>query len=400
MLSNLSGKKVLIRVDFNVPLDKDHNISDDTRIIKALPTINKVLSEGASVILMSHLGRPQKKKKEDGSIDVDKFSLRYLVGHLSKLLERDVIFSNDTAGQDAFDKALRLESGQVLLLENTRFEKGESAGSEELAAKLAKLADVYINDAFGTAHRKHASTYTITKYFEKEEKSLGLLIEAEIQSADKIMNSPRRPFTSILGGAKVSDKIQLIEKLLDFTDYLLIGGGMTYTFVKAKNGEVGKSLLEEEHLDLANELMQKAQDRNVELLLPVDSACADNFSNDAQRTICNSNQISADLMGLDIGPEALKTYKDIILRSKSILWNGPLGVFEFENFAHGTLGIAQAVAEATDKGAFSLIGGGDSVSAIKKSGLEDRISFISTGGGAMLKYLEGTTLPAIAAINA
>ncbi len=395
-MNNVQGKKVLVRVDFNVPLNSQHEITDDTRIRKALPTIKHLLEEGAAVILMSHLGRPQKKKNEDGSINVNKFTLAHIVPHLSELLGVRVLFSKDTIGESAFDKALKLNTGEVLLLENTRFEVGETKGDDEMAAKLAKLADVYVNDAFGTAHRKHASTYTVAKYFEPEDRFLGLLIQDEIASANKVMNSPKRPFTSILGGAKVSDKIQLIEKLLDFTDNLLIGGGMSYTFIKAQNGKIGNSLVEEEHLDLARELIRKAEERNVELYLPEDSVCADNFSADAASKIMPSNAIEDGWMGLDIGPKAIEKYAKVIKSSQTILWNGPVGVFEFEKFAAGTMSMAKAI---SDSSAYSLVGGGDSVSAINKSGLQDQVSFISTGGGAMLKYLEGTVLPGIEAVG-
>jgi len=337
---------------------------------------------------------------DDGSINKEKFSLKHLVPHLSKLLDREVKFAADTIGPVAYDHSIALKPGDVLLLENTRFFKGESKGDEELAAKLAKLGDAYINDAFGTAHRKHASTATIAKYFEKQDRSYGLLMAAEMESAAKVMNSPKRPFTAILGGAKVSDKIQLIEKLLDFTDNILIGGGMSYTFVKAMSGEIGNSLVENEHLDLALELIEKAKERNVDLHLPEDSLCATSFSNDADRRIFNSKEIESGWMALDIGPKAIEAYKKVILSSQTILWNGPVGVFEFENFSKGTFSIANAVADATQKGAFSLIGGGDSVSAINKSGLADKVSFISTGGGAMLKYLEGSKLPGLKALEA
>ena len=399
MLQNLNGKKVLIRVDFNVPLDGSSRITDDTRIRKAIPTIKSVLSQGASVILMSHLGRPLKKLNEDGSINKAKFSLRHIIEHLSTSLDVPVLFARDTVGEDAFDKALRLESGEVLLLENTRFNKGEKKGDDGFAAKLAKLADAFINDAFGAAHRSHASTTTVAKYFEPENKSLGLLMAEEISSAKKVLNSPKRPFTAILGGAKVSDKIQLIDKLLDFCDNLLIGGGMTYTFIKAKNGKTGDSLVENSHIDLAKELLQKAADRNVELILPEDSLCADKFDANAESKICPSMDIPDGWMGLDVGPKAIAQYARVIKGSQTVLWNGPLGVFEFEKFSAGTFQTAEAVAAATATGAFTLIGGGDSVSAINKSGLADKVSFISTGGGAMLEYLEGKVLPGIKAVS-
>lgn len=403
MLDNLSGKKVLIRVDFNVPLKSNkeghQEITDDTRMQKALPTIQAALAQNAAVILASHLGRPLKKLNEDGSINKAKFSLKPLVGHLSTLIGKEVKFAEDCIGNDAFDKAGVLQAGEVLLLENTRFEQGEKKGDDEMAAKLAKLADAYINDAFGAAHRAHASNVIVAKYFEPEDKSLGLLMLNEINSAKKILNSPKRPFTAILGGAKVSDKILLIEKLLDNCDNILIGGGMTYTFIQALEGKTGNSLVEKTHIDLAKELIVKAKERNVELYLPEDSLAAKEFSNDAERATYNSMAIPNGWMGLDIGPKAIETYKKVILASSTVLWNGPLGVFEFENFATGTFSMAQTVADVTAKGAFTLIGGGDSVSAINKAGLADKVSFISTGGGAMLEYLEGKKLPGIAAVT-
>ncbi len=399
-VSNLNGKKVLIRVDFNVPLDKSSKITDDTRIVKSLPTIKKVLEAGASVILMSHLGRPKIVPGEDNTAQIAKNTLRNLIPHLSELLGIEVKFSADTIGTEAFDKSLALQPGEILLLENTRFEAGETKGDTDMGAKLAKLADAYINDAFGAAHRKHASTYAVAQFFEKENRQLGLLMEAEIESAHKVLKSPKRPLTSILGGAKVSDKIQLIEKLLDFTDNLLIGGGMSYTFTKAKGGQIGDSLVEDEHIELAKELLQKAKDRNVELILPVDNLCADKFDKDANTQVCPSDNIPDGWMGLDIGPKSIEQFSMVIKESATILWNGPVGVFEFDKFAHGTNGIAQAVADATQLGAYSLIGGGDSVAAINKAGLQDQVSFNSTGGGAMLEFLEGKVLPGIAAIEA
>ena len=311
---NYLNKRVLIRVDFNVPLDQNYRITDDTRIRKALPTIVDVLEKGASVILCSHLGRPLKKTNEDGSINIEKFTLRHLIPHLSDLLKREVKFAIDTVGIDAFDKALALQAGEVLLLENTRFEQGEKKADEEMAAKLSKLADFYINDAFGTAHREHASTATVAKYFRKDQKALGLLIQEEILNAKKVMQSPRRPFTAILGGAKVSDKIQLIENLMDFTDNILIGGGMSFTFIKGMGGEIGSSLVEESHLDLARDLIDRAKERKCELHFPEDSVIADEFSNDAQRKIVRSDEIPDGWMGLDIGPQAIKSIH-------RLLWN-------------------------------------------------------------------------------
>lgn len=398
MFKDLANKKVLIRVDFNVPLDSAHNITDDTRIIKALPTIKHVLENGGSVILMSHLGRPLRKLREDGSIDREKFSLKHLLPRLSELLERPVKFADDTIGPRAFDLALGLQAGEVLLLENTRFFKEESSGDLEFAAKLAKLADKYINDAFGSAHRAHASTTTVAKFFKAEDRIFGYLMEKEIQNAERVLSSPARPFTAILGGAKVSDKIQLIDRLIEVANSILIGGGMSYTFIKAQGGQIGNSLVEEEQLDLALELLEKAKSMNVDLIIPEDTIEADAFKADAKMKSVDSYKIDEGWMGLDIGPEAIKRYSEIILQSQSILWNGPLGVFEFDRFATGTMAIAKAVADATQNGAYSLIGGGDSVAAINKSGLVDKVSFISTGGGAMLEYLEGKPLPGIQAI--
>ncbi|MGA0231339.1 MAG: phosphoglycerate kinase [Saprospiraceae bacterium] len=398
MIRNLQGKKVLMRVDFNVPLNSNNEITDDTRIIKALPTILHVLHEGGSVILLSHLGRPLKKLNSDGSINKEKFSLKHLRSRLSDLLEREVKFADDTVGPNAFDLANSLKSGEVLLLENTRFFKEESAGDIEFAAKLAKLADCYINDAFGTAHRAHASTTTVARFFEPEDRCFGYLIEKEIKYADRVLHSPERPFTAILGGAKVSDKIQLIDRLIEIANHILIGGGMSYTFIKAMGGKIGNSLVEDEQLDLALELLAKAKEMNVDLIIPEDTIAGDAFSENAESQIFDSYRIEDGWMGLDIGEKAIEKYRQLIMSSRTILWNGPLGVFEFPKFANGTMAVAKAVADATSKGAFSLIGGGDSVSAINKSGLSDRVSFISTGGGAMLEYLEGKPLPGIKAI--
>jgi len=398
MIRNLQGKKVLMRVDFNVPLNSNNEITDDTRIIKALPTILHVLHEGGSVILLSHLGRPLKKLNSDGSINKEKFSLKHLRSRLSDLLEREVKFADDTVGPNAFDLANSLKSGEVLLLENTRFFKEESAGDIEFAAKLAKLADCYINDAFGTAHRAHASTTTVARFFEPEDRCFGYLIEKEIKYADRVLHSPERPFTAILGGAKVSDKIQLIDRLIEIANHILIGGGMSYTFIKAMGGKIGNSLVEDEQLDLALDLLAKAKEMNVDLIIPEDTIAGDAFSENAESQIFDSYRIEDGWMGLDIGEKAIGKYRQLIMSSRTILWNGPLGVFEFPKFANGTMAVAKAVADATSKGAFSLIGGGDSVSAINKSGLSDRVSFISTGGGAMLEYLEGKPLPGIKAI--
>jgi len=399
MITEVNGKRVLVRVDFNVPLNKEHQITDDTRIRKALPTIKTLLDNGAAVILMSHLGRPQKKLNDDGSINVKKFSLAHLVDHLKGATGADVKFADDCIGQQAFDKAHTLQAGEILLLENTRFHKGESKGDDDMAAKLAKLADIYINDAFGTAHRAHASTATVAKYFKPSNRSLGLLMESEIQNAKKVLNSPKRPATAILGGAKVSDKIQLIERLIDFVNVIIIGGGMSYTFTKAQGGEIGTSLVEDDYMDLALKLLKKADDQGVDILLPEDNVIATDFSNEAERKTVKSNEIDANWMGLDIGEKSIEAFSKVIKESKTILWNGPVGVFEFENFANGTKSIARAVADATSLGAFSMIGGGDSVAAITQAGLEDEVSFVSTGGGAMLEFLEGKKLPGIKAIE-
>ena len=396
---DVAGKKVLIRVDFNVPLNSDFEVTDDTRIQGALPTIKKVLEDGAAVILMSHLGRPQKKKKEDGSIDTEKFSLRHIVPYLSKVLDREVKFASDTIGPEAKSLSAALQPGEVLLLENTRFSPLEAKGDEEFAKTLSTLADQYINDAFGTAHRAHASTTTVANYFEPGNKSFGFLMESEIKNADKVLKDPPRPLAAIVGGAKVSDKILLLEKLLDFVDILMVGGGMAYTFAKATGGEIGNSLVEEDKLDLALKLIEKAKENGVKLLLPEDSVVADSFSNDAATHVSDTDKIETGWMGLDIGPKAVKSFSEAISSARCILWNGPMGVFEMSNFANGTKSIATAVAEATKSGAFSLIGGGDSVAAVKQMGLADEVSFVSTGGGAMLEYLEGKELPGIKAIQ-
>lgn len=395
----VKGKKVLVRVDFNVPLNKMSEITDDTRMQKAMPTIKYLLEHGAAVILCSHLGRPQKDKKEDGSINVAKFTLKHLVNHLRELSKADVIFADDCVGGETELKAERLESGQILLLENTRFHEGESKGDMDLAIKLSRLADIYVNDAFGTAHRAHASTTTVANYFKPEEKALGLLMYDEIASADKLLKSPKRPVVAIVGGAKVSDKIKLLEKLVEVVNHVCIGGGMAYTFKKALGGSIGKSLCEDEYMDLALEILNKAKDLGTEIHLPIDTLIADKFSNNAHTDVVDTNMIPDEWQGLDIGPQTIKLFTKIILSAKSILWNGPMGVFEMETFSKGTNEVAIAVGKATKLGAFSLIGGGDSVAAINKAGLSDTVSFVSTGGGAMLEYLEGKTLPGIKAIT-
>jgi len=389
---NFQGRKVLVRVDFNVPLNADLEITDDARIRAALPTIKKILNDGGSVIAMSHLGRPK-----DGP--ENKFSSAHLVDTLATLSEAKVHFSSDCIGQEAAQKAAEIAPGEILLLENLRFHPEEKAGDEVFAQKLASLGDYYVNDAFGTAHRAHASTAVIAKFFPGN-KSFGYLMAKELDNAEKVLSDPGRPFTAIVGGAKVSDKLLILEKLMNIADNILIGGGMSYTFIKAKHGNIGNSLCEDERLDLTIKLMEMAEEKGVKLMLPEDSVIANDFSNSAETGTCKSNDIPEGWMGLDIGPDATEDYRKVIAESKTVLWNGPMGVFEMSNFANGTRETAMAVAEATDNGAFSLIGGGDSASAIKKFDLVDRVSYVSTGGGALLEYFEGKELPGVAAINA
>ena len=399
MKIDVSDKRVLVRVDFNVPLKKNLEISDDTRMRRALPTIEKLLADGASVILMSHLGRPLKKLNEDGSINTTKFTLRNLAPHLSNLLDRPVKFAEDCIGDATLKMSEALLPGEVLLLENTRFHAGETKGDLALAEELSKLADIYVNDAFGTSHRAHSSTAVIAQFFAEEEKEFGLLMESEILNANKVLHNPERPLVAITGGAKVSDKLLLIEKLIKFADTLIIGGGMAYTFFKAQGGKIGKSICEDDKLELALSLIELAKKENTTLLLPEDNIAADDFNNNANRQTVDSMNIPDGWEGLDIGPKSIATFEAAIQNAKTLIWNGPMGVFEFENFATGTRAIANAVAAATKQGAFSLIGGGDSVAAITQQGLEDEVSHVSTGGGAMLEYLEGKELPGIKAIN-
>ena len=399
MQLDFRGKKTLMRVDFNVPLDSRYHITDDTRIRAALPTIREVLDKGGAVILMSHLGRPQKKRREDGSIDVDKFTLRHLVPHLSKLLGREVKFSATTTGEEARVKAAELQPGEVLLLENTRFQAEEAEGDDTFARQLAELADLYVNDAFGTAHRAHASTTTVAQFFGADQKSFGPLMESELTAAAKLLDHPQRPFTAIVGGAKVSDKIGLLERLIDVADNIIVGGGMAYTFIKARGGKIGNSLVELDKLAMANAVERKAADNNTEIYLPTDTLAADKFANDADTMLVDTVAIPDGYMGLDIGDVAMATFADVIERSKTILWNGPMGVFEMPNFANGTKAIAEAVAAATRGGAYSLVGGGDSVAAVNQTGLADQVSHVSTGGGAMLEFLEGKELPGVKAIK-
>ncbi|MFW0717057.1 phosphoglycerate kinase [Pedobacter sp. N23S346] len=389
---NFKDKKALIRVDFNVPLDDEFKITDDKRMRAALPTITKILNDGGSVVLMSHLGRPK-----DGP--TDKYSLRHILGDLSRMLDLEVKFADDCIGEDAVNQAKNLFPGEVLLLENLRFYKEEEKGDVAFAEKLAKLGNVYVNDAFGTAHRAHASTSIIAQFF-PDAKYFGYLMASEVENAEKILNHAERPFTAIMGGAKVSDKILLIEKLLDKVDNLIIGGGMAYTFAKAQGGEIGTSLLEADKQELSLELIEKAKAKGVNLILPVDTVIADKFANDADKKDVDSGQIPADWMGLDIGPKSVALFQEVIKNSKTLLWNGPMGVFEMENFQVGTKAVADAVVAATtDNGAFSLIGGGDSAAAIAKFGMEDKVSYVSTGGGALLEYMEGKELPGVKAIN-
>ncbi|NII81352.1 MULTISPECIES: phosphoglycerate kinase [unclassified Pedobacter] len=389
---DFKDKKALIRVDFNVPLDDEFKITDDKRIRAALPTISKILKDGGAVILMSHLGRPK-----DGP--TDKYSLKHILSDLSALIGVDVKFADDCIGESAVKQAADLKSGEVLLLENLRFYKEEEKGDVAFAEKLSKLGDVYVNDAFGTAHRAHASTSIIAQFFPNA-KYFGYLMAAEVENAEKILNHAERPFTAIMGGAKVSDKILLIEKLLDKVDNLIIGGGMAYTFAKAQGGEIGTSLLEADKQELSLELIEKAKAKGVNLILPVDTVIADKFANDAAKKDVDSGHIPADWMGLDIGPKSVALFQDIIKNSKTLLWNGPMGVFEMESFQVGTKAVAEAVVAATkDNGAFSLIGGGDSAAAIAKFGMEDEVSYVSTGGGALLEYMEGKELPGVKAIN-
>ena len=389
---NFSGKRALIRVDFNVPIDKaTMHVTDNTRIRAAMPTIEHVLEHGGSVVLMSHLGRPK-----DGS--EPEFSLKNIVPHISNVLGVDVKFGGDCIGAAAFEMSANLQPGEVMILENVRFYKQETTGTESFAELLSRHGDVYINDAFGTAHRAHASTTIVAKFFPND-KMFGFLIEAEIKSVDLVLNSTEKPVTAIVGGAKVSSKITIIERLLEKVDNLVVGGGMAYTFVKAMGGNVGNSLVEDDYLEVAAGIINKAKVKGVRLLIPTDTVIADKFSNDAQRAEVAIGEIPDGWMGLDVGKDTIEACKEIILSSKLILWNGPMGVFEMENFQAGTLAVADAIVKATARGAYSLIGGGDSVAAINKFNLADQVSHVSTGGGAMLEYLEGKVLPGIQAIQ-
>lgn len=388
---DFKGKKALIRVDFNVPLNKEtFEVTDDTRIRAAAPTIKHILNQGGSVVLMSHLGRPN-------GIE-EKYSLKHIVAHTSEVLGVKVKFVNDCIGAEAEEASKNLQPGEVLMLENVRFYKQETAGTDSFASDLAKHGDVYVNDAFGTAHRAHASTTIVANYFPND-KMFGFLIEGEIKAVDKVLNSTEKPLTAIVGGAKVSSKITIIERLLDKVDNLIVGGGMAFTFVKAQGGNVGNSLIEDDYIQTAKDIMAKAEAKGVNLYIPVDAIVADKFDNDANRQEVAIGEIEHGWMGLDTGKQTSKDVAEIIENSKLILWNGPMGVFEMENFQQGTLDVANAIVHATEKGAFSLIGGGDSVAAINKFNLADKVSYVSTGGGAMLEYLEGIELPGIKAIN-
>ena len=387
---NFQGKKTLIRVDFNIPLNKDLKVADDTRICAVLPTIKKILNDDGSVILISHLGRPKNGYE-------DKFSLKHIVNHLSEKLKIKVKFAHNCIGDEVTEMANKLKNGEVLLLENLRFHSEEKAGDKAFAEKLSKLADIYINDAFGTAHRAHASTAVIADFFNNN-KYFGYVIANEIRNLKKVLNEGERPITAIMGGAKVSSKITIINKLMDKVDKIIIGGGMSYTFAKALGGHVGNSLVEDNKMELALSLIAQAKEKGVELLIPIDSLNADSFSKDANTNASDIDKVEDGWMGLDIGEKTKAIYRKAILSSKTILWNGPMGVFEMDKFSGGTKFIANAIADATSQGSFSLVGGGDSVAAIKKFNLQDKVSYVSTGGGAMLEYLEGKELPGIKAI--
>ena len=387
---NFENKKALIRVDFNVPLNEDFEVTDDTRIQAAKPSIIKVLEDGGSAVLMSHLGRPKGVQ--------DEFSLRHIVDKVADVIGVEVKYVANCVGQEAEDAVASLNPGEVLLLENLRFHPAETKGDVHFAEQLSKLGDIYVNDAFGTAHRAHASTTIVAQFFPGK-KCFGTLLAKEIESIDKVLRSGEKPVTAVLGGSKVSSKITIIENIQDTVDHLIIGGGMTYTFIKAQGGQIGDSICEDDKQELALEILKKAAEKGVEVHLPVDVLGADAFDNNANTKVINVNEIPPGWQGLDAGPETLKNFHEVILKSKTILWNGPLGVFEMESFAKGTIALGHSIAEATEKGAFSLVGGGDSVAAVKQFGFGDKVSYVSTGGGAMLESLEGKTLPGIAAIE-
>ncbi|HIC32291.1 MAG TPA: phosphoglycerate kinase, partial [Flavobacteriaceae bacterium] len=385
---NFNNKKALIRVDFNVPLDSSFNVTDATRIQAAKPTIIKILEDGGSCVLMSHLGRPKGVQ--------DEFSLKHIVSKVEDIIGVETQFVNNCIGEEAEQAVANLEPGKILILENLRFHKEETKGDKNFAEQLSKLGDIYVNDAFGTAHRAHASTTVVAQFF-PENKCFGYLLEQEIKSIEKVMKTGEKPVLAVLGGAKVSSKITIIENILDKVDHLIIGGGMAFTFIKAQGGSIGNSICEDDKMPLALDILKQAEAKNVKVHIPVDVVAADNFSNDANTQICDINSIPDGWEGVDAGPKSLGQFKDVVLESKTILWNGPLGVFEMKNFANGTIELGNFIAEATKKGAFSLVGGGDSVAAVKQFGFEDKVSYVSTGGGAMLESLEGKTLPGIAA---
>ena len=390
---NFEGKRALVRVDFNVPLDKETmEVTDDKRIRAALPTIQHILSAGGSVILLSHFGRPKEGPEE-------KFSLKHIIKTIEKNIGKPVKFAADCIGQEAIDQSSKLQPGEVLLLENVRFYAEETKGDVAFAEKLAALGDCYVNDAFGAAHRAHASTTQIAQFFPND-KMVGFLMKSELESARKVLNHAERPFTAIVGGAKVSDKVLIVENLLNIADHIIIGGGMSYTFYKAQGGQIGQSLCEDERLETCREILAKAKDKGVHIHLPQDSTIADRFAADAETKVAPSNQIPDGWMGLDIGTEAIAQFREVLLASKTILWNGPMGVFEMKAFENGTKSVAEAVVEATANGAFSLIGGGDSAAAVQKFGMSDQVSYVSTGGGALLEYFEGKILPGVQAIEA
>ncbi len=389
---NFANKRAVIRVDFNVPLNEKYEVTDNTRIRATIPTIKKILKDGGSIVLMSHLGRPKEGP-------TNKYSLSHVVSEVSKQLGVPVLFANDCISDDAYSKSGNLKSGEVLLLENLRFYKEEERGDETFAQKLSKHGSIYVNDAFGTAHRAHASTAVIAKYFDKNAKCFGYVMAGEVASIDKVLNQSQKPFTAIVGGAKVSDKILIIEQLMSRADNILIGGGMAFTFVKALGGKIGNSLCEDDRLDMAKELIQKAKIKGVNLCIPTDAVIADNFSNDANKREVEINAIPDGWMGLDLGEKTISYFGTIIKNSKTILWNGPMGVFEMSSFERGTQQVAFDIVEATENGAFTLIGGGDSVAAINKYNLADKVSYVSTGGGALLEYIEQGTLPGVRAIE-
>lgn len=396
---NFNNTKALVRVDFNVPM-KNGVISDDSRIKAALPTIKKILDDGGAVILMSHWGRPLKDIEKKPNLTLADFSLAPVAQYLSTLLAQEVQFINDCLSTEAQEQTANLKMGQVILLENVRYYKEEEKGDVNFAKQLASYGDVYVNDAFGTAHRAHASTAIIAQFFDKTKKTFGFLMEQEVQAANQVMHNAEAPFTAIIGGAKVSDKILIIENLLDRAQHIIIGGGMAYTFFKAQGGQIGNSLCEDDRLDMALTLLTTAKNKGVQIHLPIDSIIADKFAADAATKVADNTSIESGWMGLDIGPNAIASFSEIVAKSKTILWNGPMGVFEMEAFQQGTKAIAEAVAQATAQGAFSLVGGGDSVAAVNKFHLSDKVSYVSTGGGAMLEYFEGKELPGIASILA